>query len=64
VLCVSGRLGFEIVQKAVVAGFPIVVAVSAPSSLAVDLAEQFRLTLCGFVRGGRLNIYSHSTRVE
>lgn len=64
VLCVSGRLSFEIVQKAVVAGFPIVVAVSAPSSMAVDLAERFRVTLCGFVRGGRLNIYTHSTRVS
>ncbi len=64
VLCVSGRLGFEIAQKAIVAGFPIAVAVSAPSSLAVDLAERFRVALCGFARGGRLNVYSHSTRVE
>jgi FdhD protein len=64
ILCVSGRLSFEIVQKAVVAGFPILVAVSAPSSMAVDLAERFRVTLCGFVRGGRLNIYTHSTRIS
>jgi len=64
ILCVSGRLSFEIVQKAVVAGFPVVAAVSAPSSMAVDLAERFRVTLCGFVRGARLNIYSHSTRIS
>ena len=64
VLCVSGRLGFEIVQKAVAAGFPIVVAISAPSSLAVDLAERYRLTLCGFVRDQRFNIYSHPSRVS
>ncbi len=64
VLCVSGRVSFEIVQKAIVAGFPIIVAVSAPSSLAVDMAERFRVTLCGFVRGGGLNIYSHAARVR
>lgn len=63
VLCVSGRLGFEIAQKAVVAGCPVAVAVSAPSSLAIDLAERFRLTLCGFTRGGRFNIYSHPARI-
>jgi FdhD protein len=63
ILCVSGRLSFEIVQKAVVAGFPVVVAVSAPSSLAVDLAERFRLTLCGFTRERRFNVYSHPVRV-
>ncbi len=63
ILCVSGRIGFEIVQKAVVAGFPMVVAVSAPSSLAVDLAERFRVTLCGFNRGGSFNVYSHDSRV-
>lgn len=63
ILCVSGRLSFEIVQKAVVAGFSTVVAVSAPSSLAVDLAERFRVTLCGFTREGRFNIYSHDVRV-
>lgn len=63
ILCVSGRLGFEIVQKAAVAGIPIVVAVSAPSTLAVDLAERFCITLCGFTRGQRFNIYSHGSRV-
>lgn len=63
ILCVSGRLGFEIAHKAVVAGFPVVVAVSAPSSLAVDLAERFRVTLCGFVREGAFNVYSHPARV-
>jgi FdhD protein len=63
VLCVSGRLGFEIAQKAVVAGCPIVVAVSAPSTLAIDVAERFRVTLCGFTRGGRFNLYSHPWRM-
>jgi FdhD protein len=63
VLCISGRLGFEIAQKAVVAGIPIAVAVSAPSTLAIDLAERFRLTLCGFTRGGRFNVYSHPARI-
>jgi len=64
VLCVSGRLSFEIVQKAVVAGFPVIVAVSAPSSLAIDLAERFRVTLCGFARQRRFNIYSHGARIR
>jgi len=63
VLCVSGRLGFEIAQKAVVAGCPVVVAVSAPSTLAIDVAERFRVTLCGFTRGGRFNVYSHPWRI-
>lgn len=64
ILCVSGRLSYEIVQKGIAAGFPVVVAVSAPSSLAVDLGERYRVTLCGFVRGDRLNIYTHSYRVR
>ncbi len=63
ILCVSGRLSFEIVQKAIMAGFPMIAAVSAPSSLAVDLAERFRVTLCGFVRGGSLNSYTHASRI-
>lgn len=64
VVCVSGRLGFEIAQKAAVAGIPLVVAVSAPSSLAIDVAERFQVTLCGFTRGGRFNIYTHPWRVS
>lgn len=63
VLGVSGRLSYEIVHKAIAAGMPIVVAVSAPSSLAVDLAERWRVTLAGFVRGDGFNVYSHSARI-
>ena len=64
VLQVSGRLSFEIVQKAAVAGIPIVSAVSAPSSLAVEAGERFGMTLVGFVRDERLNVYTHPERVE
>jgi FdhD protein len=63
IICVSGRLSFELVQKAAVAGCPLLVAVGAPSSLAIELARDRRVTLCGFVRGGRLNLYSEPWRL-
>ena len=63
VLCVSGRLSFELVQKAAVAGCPILVGVGAPSSLAIDLAADRGMTLGGFARGGEVNVYCGEERV-
>ena len=63
ILCVSGRLSFELVQKAAVAGAPILIGVGAPSSLAISLAADRGVTLCGFARRGSTNVYSHPHRV-
>ncbi len=60
----SGRLGYELVQKAIMFGVPILAAVSAPSSLAIELAELFNVTLVGFVRGDRANVYAHGWRIH
>jgi FdhD protein len=64
ILMVSGRVSFEIVQKAAVAGIPIVCAVSAPTDLAITAAERLGVTLVGFLRGDGFNVYSHDDRVD
>ena len=61
---VSGRVSFEIVQKAWLGGIGLVAAISAPTSLAIQLAEEAGITLLGFVRDASLNIYTHSSRVD
>ena len=62
-LWLSGRAGFEMVQKAANAGLPMLISVGAPSSLAVDLAREAKMTLIGFAKKDRFNIYTHKERI-
>jgi FdhD protein len=64
ILMVSGRVSFEIVQKAAVAGVPILCAVSAPSDLAIEAADRLGVTLVGFLRGDGFNVYAHDERID
>jgi FdhD protein len=64
VLCVSGRVGFDVLAKAVAGRLPVVVAVGAPTSLALDLAERAGITVCGFARGSRMVVYTHPERIR
>ena len=63
-LLLSGRVSYELVQKAVAAGIPVIAAVGAPSSLAIQIADQFNITLAGFLRPGGMNVYTHPDRIR